>query len=387
MGGAAEPPRDGHLLLGHGVEGKRGPGGPGGLGGHREGPWGVLLGAGRTLGEACGGWEVAAHLGPFSQGQEGVAAALAACKILKEMSHLETEAEVGRTLREAKYEQLALGEHGDGHWGRGGAERPGAPSGVGWVHVMRTKPHVSACPVGTLGEREAPTSRRGGGVQTGASHSPGGGGRAQTWAVLRVQLCGGGARRVGLGVTAAAAPADLFSQCYRHSEERAFALLVRRNRCWSRTTCLHLATEADTKAFFAHDGVQVSPGHAVGAAWAESRCPSQLPQALTWPVSRPWGWAGPFLEATPLTPLLATLPTSPNSGPIPTSQFSSVAKSCPILCNPTDCSTPGFPVDHQLPEFSETHVHRVSDAIQPSHPLLSPSPLAPNPSQHQSLFQ
>ncbi|XP_027388272.1 transient receptor potential cation channel subfamily M member 5 [Bos indicus x Bos taurus] len=192
----------------------------------------------------------------WAMGQEGVAAALAACKILKEMSHLETEAEVGRTLREAKYEQLALGEHGDGHWGRGGAERPGAPSGVGWVHVMRTKPHVSACPVGTLGEREAPTSRRGGGVQTGASHSPGGGGRAQTWAVLRVQLCGGGARRVGLGVTAAAAPADLFSQCYRHSEERAFALLVRRNRCWSRTTCLHLATEADTKAFFAHDGVQ-----------------------------------------------------------------------------------------------------------------------------------
>ncbi|XP_024843290.1 transient receptor potential cation channel subfamily M member 5 [Bos taurus] len=93
----------------------------------------------------------------WAMGQEGVAAALAACKILKEMSHLETEAEVGRTLREAKYEQLAL---------------------------------------------------------------------------------------------------DLFSQCYRHSEERAFALLVRRNRCWSRTTCLHLATEADSKAFFAHDGVQ-----------------------------------------------------------------------------------------------------------------------------------
>lgn len=71
------------------------------------------------LGEAWGGWEVAAHLGPASQGQEGVAAALAACKILKEMSHLETEAEVGRTLREAKYEQLALGEHGGGHRGRG----------------------------------------------------------------------------------------------------------------------------------------------------------------------------------------------------------------------------------------------------------------------------
>uniref|UniRef100_A0A8C5VYG5 Transient receptor potential cation channel subfamily M member 5 n=1 Tax=Microcebus murinus TaxID=30608 RepID=A0A8C5VYG5_MICMU len=93
----------------------------------------------------------------WAMGQEGVAAALAACKILKEMSHLEPEAEVARAMREAKYEQLAL---------------------------------------------------------------------------------------------------DLFSECYSNSEDRAFALLVRRNRCWSRTTCLHLAAEADTKAFFAHDGVQ-----------------------------------------------------------------------------------------------------------------------------------
>ncbi|XP_055987569.1 transient receptor potential cation channel subfamily M member 5 [Sorex fumeus] len=93
----------------------------------------------------------------WAMGQEGVAAALAACKILKEMAHLERGAGQGRTLRGANYEQLAL---------------------------------------------------------------------------------------------------DLFSECYSNSEERAFALLVRRNRCWSRTTCLHLATEADTKAFFAHDGVQ-----------------------------------------------------------------------------------------------------------------------------------
>ena len=68
-------------------------------------------------------------------------------------------------------------------------------------------------------------------------------------------------------------------------------------------------------------------------------------------------------------------------------QFSSVAQSCPTLCNPMNCSMPGLPVHHQLPEFTQTHVHRVSDAIQPSHPLLSPSPPAPNPSQHQSLFQ
>ncbi|EDL18202.1 transient receptor potential cation channel subfamily M member 5 isoform X3 [Mus musculus] len=93
----------------------------------------------------------------WAMGREGVAAALAACKIIKEMSHLEKEAEVARTMREAKYEQLAL---------------------------------------------------------------------------------------------------DLFSECYGNSEDRAFALLVRRNHSWSRTTCLHLATEADAKAFFAHDGVQ-----------------------------------------------------------------------------------------------------------------------------------
>ena len=67
-------------------------------------------------------------------------------------------------------------------------------------------------------------------------------------------------------------------------------------------------------------------------------------------------------------------------------QLSSVAQSCPTLCNPMNRSTSGFPVHHQLPEFTQTHVHRVSDAIQPSHLLSSPSPPAPNPSQHQSLF-
>ena len=65
-------------------------------------------------------------------------------------------------------------------------------------------------------------------------------------------------------------------------------------------------------------------------------------------------------------------------------QFSSVAQSCPTLCDPMNRSTPGLPVHHQLPEFTQTHIHQVSDAIQPSHPLSSPSPLAPNPSQHQS---
>ena len=69
------------------------------------------------------------------------------------------------------------------------------------------------------------------------------------------------------------------------------------------------------------------------------------------------------------------------------SQCSSVAQWCPTLGGPMNHSTPGLPVHHQLLEFTQIHVHRVSDAIQPSHPLLSSSPPAPSPSQHQSLFQ
>ena len=67
-------------------------------------------------------------------------------------------------------------------------------------------------------------------------------------------------------------------------------------------------------------------------------------------------------------------------------QFISVAQSCLTLCNPMNRSTPGLPVHHQFLEFTQTHVHRVGDAIQPSHPLSSPSPPAPSPSQHQALF-
>ena len=68
-------------------------------------------------------------------------------------------------------------------------------------------------------------------------------------------------------------------------------------------------------------------------------------------------------------------------------QFSSVAQSCLTLCSPMDCSTPDIPVHHHLPEYTQTHVHRVGDAIQPSHPLSSPSPPAFNLSQHQGLFK
>ena len=70
-----------------------------------------------------------------------------------------------------------------------------------------------------------------------------------------------------------------------------------------------------------------------------------------------------------------------------TVQFSSVAQLCPTLCDPVDCSMPGFPVHHQLLELAQTHVHWVGDAIQTSHPLSSPSPPAFNLSQHQGLFQ
>ena len=68
------------------------------------------------------------------------------------------------------------------------------------------------------------------------------------------------------------------------------------------------------------------------------------------------------------------------------SQSSSVAQSCLILCDPKDCSMPGFHVHHQLPQLAQTHVHGIGDAIQPSHTLLSPSLPAFNPAQHQGLF-
>ena len=68
-------------------------------------------------------------------------------------------------------------------------------------------------------------------------------------------------------------------------------------------------------------------------------------------------------------------------------QFSSVTQLCPTLYDPMNRSTPGLPIHHQLLEFTQTRAHRVSDAIQPSHPLLAPSPPAPSPSQHEGLFQ
>ena len=109
----------------------------------------------------------------------------------------------------------------------------------------------------------------------------------------------------------------------------------------------------------------------------------------------------PSLQADPLPPeLLGKLLVYTKSNRLPVKsfllesammrllavQFSSVAQLCPTLCDPMNRSMPGLPVHHQLPEFTQTHIHQVSDAIQPSYPLSSPSP-APSPSQHQSLFQ
>ena len=85
--------------------------------------------------------------------------------------------------------------------------------------------------------------------------------------------------------------------------------------------------------------------------------------------------------------ILVPLPFLSPSWTSGSSQFSSVAQLCLTLCSPMDCSTPGLPVHHQFPDFTQSHVHRVSDAIQPSHPLSSPSPPAFNLYQHQGLFK
>ena len=84
---------------------------------------------------------------------------------------------------------------------------------------------------------------------------------------------------------------------------------------------------------------------------------------------------------------VGSLPLTHQGSPGRNIQFSSVAQSCPTLYDPVNRSTPGLPLHHQLPEFTQTHVHRVGDAIQPSHPLSFPSPPTPIPSWHQGLFQ
>ena len=103
-----------------------------------------------------------------------------------------------------------------------------------------------------------------------------------------------------------------------------------------------------------------------------------------------WQWnKAPYIKSNTFNSIrVSALPENLTySIRIRSDQIRSVTQSCPTLCGPMNCSTPGLPVHHQLPEVTQTHIHRVSDAIQSSHPLLSPSSPAPNPSQHQSLFQ
>ena len=124
-------------------------------------------------------------------------------------------------------------------------------------------------------------------------------------------------------------------------------------------------------------------------------CPSPIPwvHPNSCASSR---WCHPAISSS-VVPFSSCPQSLPASGSFPmklppnlvayNDKFSSVSQSCPTLCDPMSRSMPGLPIHHQLPEFTQTHVHRVCHAIQPSHPLSSPSPPAPNPSQHQSLFQ
>ena len=133
-----------------------------------------------------------------------------------------------------------------------------------------------------------------------------------------------------------------------------------------------------------------------GQQHARLPCPSLSPRVCSssCPLSR-WCYITILSSATLFSFCLPSFPASGSDAHKIISvdmvfhkpKFSSVAQLCLTLCDPLDCSTPGFPVHHQLPELAQTHVHRVSDAIQPSHPLSSPSPPAFNLSQHQGLFQ
>ena len=138
-------------------------------------------------------------------------------------------------------------------------------------------------------------------------------------------------------------------------------------------TCSHLVAECATPLTTAHQ-VPLSLGFSRQEYWCGLPCPlpGVLPDSGTEPTSP--ALAGRFFTSKP--------PGKPF-----TVLFSSVAQSCPTLCNPMNRSTTGLPVHHQLQEFTQTHAHQVGDAIQPSHPLSSPSPPARNPSQHQGLFQ
>ena len=158
---------------------------------------------------------------------------------------------------------------------------------------------------------------------------------------------------------------------------------------------LHYLPEfAQTCVHWVGDAIQ--PSHPL---WHFSSCPQSFPASGSFPVSQFCASGGQTIGISAsalfliiniqgwfplgLTGLIFLL----SKGLSEPSQFSSVTQSCPILCDPMDCSMPGSPVHHQLPELAQTHAHWVNDAIQPSHSLSSPSPLTFNLSQHQGLFK
>ena len=121
----------------------------------------------------------------------------------------------------------------------------------------------------------------------------------------------------------------------------------------------------------------------------DSRSTGRLPCSFCVCSLRPQNGQRPVIHWEKLAHFLLKPPSFPrlSASLAPFSSVGSVAQSCLTLCDPMERSTPGFPVHPQPPEFTQTHVHRVSDAIQPSHPLSSPFPPALNLSQHQGLFQ
>ena len=139
---------------------------------------------------------------------------------------------------------------------------------------------------------------------------------------------------------------------------------------------------------FSSSVVSYSLGHH-GPQYSRLPCPSPTPRAYSNSCPLSW-WCHPTILSSAVP--FSCFQSFPTSGSFPMSQFfafssSLVTQSCPTLCNPMNCSTPGLPVHHQLPESIQTHVHWVSDAVQPSHPLSSPFLSVPYLSPHQSRFQ
>ena len=129
--------------------------------------------------------------------------------------------------------------------------------------------------------------------------------------------------------------------------------------------------------------VWVNPG-----SWCWTGRPGELQSMGSWRVWHDWVAKLNWTELnSPIPVHFSSLIPKMLMFTLAISSFSSVTQSCLTLYDPMNRSTPGLPVHHQLLQFTQTHAHRVGDAIQPSHPLLSPSPPAPNPSQHQGLFQ